>query len=198
MATLKPLESVSDWVGSNLGGSGGMMYTTAPQHQAMHNVIDSSVYTAESGVNLWEASHLVNHRVNNYISEMNTSSNSLTIGSDIRTLTTGADILLAEGEMVGYIMCHPGMQQGYKEGADYYEGWKPGKLDTPTCNPYHDRLMDGMLVEEDDHFVVHTYSDDSLLDQLTFDEKLKILNTHAVIDSLDLPELYESYYILED
>ena len=198
MARLKPIESVSDWVGSNLGGSGGMMHTTAPQMQAMHNVLDASAYTAESGVNVWEASHAVNYRVNDYISEMTTSTNSLSVGSNIRTLTDGPDILLAEGEMIGYVMAHPGMWQGYKEGADYYEGWKPGKYDTATCNPYHDRLMTGMLVEDGDHFVVNTYSDDSPMDALTFEEQLKILNTHSAIDDLDLPELYESYYILED
>lgn len=197
MARLKPISTVADWVGSNVGGSGSIMHTTTVPTQSLNNVLDHNVYLNDSGMNLWDSSRRVTHRVNDFIENMTGSANSVMVGSNIRHLSTGTDILLAEGEMVGYVMCHPQMWQGFTEGADYYEGWKPGKYETQTANPYHDRLWNGMMVEEGDELIVRHYCDDSPLESLTFEEQLKIFKTHSSIEDLEMAELYESYYLLE-
>lgn len=193
MAHVKMINSRVDMLGAQCGAMGGSLHTVSQDIQALGEV-DPRLFDDGRGGTIWDQSRRLNSRVNDYIEDsIVQSSINNTFASKIRPLTTGLDIMHAEGIMREYVMCHPRMMKGYLQGNDYFLGEKPLDTGVGKDNAYYRRVWDGMLDEEDGEYVVTQYADDENIDTLTFRQQCNILKMHTTIDELCLDELYDDY-----
>lgn len=197
MANVRQVDNHHDYLSARVGAAGGRMYSVAPDDDMLYNIKDSSLYTHDDGTTVWDRTAAVTRRVNEYIDgEMTSRTSGVTVGSNIKNLRTGREVLLAQGEMIEYIMCHDGIREAYEGGTDFYRGWTP-EHSTGEDNPYYRRLYNEVMVQEGEYLCVKTYADDDDIPWLTSEERNRIFKTHTIIDDLDLEALVDENLIFE-